>query len=187
MTKKEIADRKLYLDTLKTQLSLDDNQSVMTEMSMRAKQVEAILKALTSANINRDNIPGIDMYLNLEKNLVIKSYLKDLFFWDSIKLKSNGTDQILIAKGNYGHFAKLEGLDPRSDETYNLFSLEFSKVLDCINASLSYYQVENIDIIKDFDKPISKLWIKFLPSDEYLEYLDSIKFISHNRFLKKKR
>lgn len=186
MTKKEISDRKLYLDTLKSQLSLDDNQAVMSEMTARAKQIEGILKAITAANVNRDNIPGIDMYLSLEKNSVVKKYLKDLFFWDSVKLKSDGTDQILVAQANLSRFAKGENLNPKDDETYNLFKLEFSKVLDQINACTTYYQIENIKIQDEIDKPISRIWIKLLPSDSYLDYLKSIKFISHGRFFKSK-
>lgn len=186
MTKKEISDRKLYLNTLNSQLSLDDNQAVMREMSVRAKQIEGILKAITAANVNRDNIPGIDMYLNLEKNSVVKKYLKDLFFWDSIKLNSDGTDQVLVAKANLSKFAKGENLSSKDDETYNLFKLEFSKVLDQIDACTTYYQVDNIKIQIEIDKPISKIWIKLLPSDSYLEYLKSIKFISHDKFFKSK-
>ena len=77
MTKKEIQERKLYLDTLKTQLLLEDNAAVTSEMTARAKQIEGILKALISANVNCDNIPGMEIYVHLEKNLVIKKYLKD--------------------------------------------------------------------------------------------------------------
>ena len=51
MTKKEIQERKLYLDTLKTQLLLEDNAAVTSEMTARAKQIEGILKALISANV----------------------------------------------------------------------------------------------------------------------------------------
>ena len=40
MTKKEIQERKLYLDTLKTQLLLEDNAAVTSEMTTRAKQIE---------------------------------------------------------------------------------------------------------------------------------------------------
>ena len=136
MTKKEIQDRKLYLDTLKTQLLLEDNAAVTAEMTTRAKQIEGILKALVSANVNCDNIPGIDIYVHLEKNFVIKKYLKDLFFFDSIKLKNDGTDQFLVASANINKFAKGEELNTRNDETYNLMKQEFSKVLDQINACL---------------------------------------------------
>lgn len=187
MTKIEIQERKLYLDTLKTQLSLDDNQAVMTEMSARAKQVEGILKALVSANVNCDNIPGLDIYIRIEKNLVIKKYLKDLFFFDTIKLKSDGTDQILIATANLSKFAKGENLDPKSDETYLTMKLEFSKVIDQINNCLAYFQIQNVKVIEEYDKPISKVWLKLLPSDNYLDYLKKIKFISHGKFFIKKK
>ena len=59
MTKKEINDRKLYLETLKSDLALNDNAAVMAEMTQRAKQAEGILKALVSANINHDNIKSL--------------------------------------------------------------------------------------------------------------------------------
>lgn len=186
MTKKEIGDRKLYLDTLKSQLSLDDNQAVTSEMTARAKQIEGILKVITAANVNRDNIPGIDIYLSIEKNPIVKKYLKDLFFWDSLKLKSDGTDQILVAQANLSRFAKGMNLNTKDDETHDLFKLEFSKVLDQINACTTYYQIENIKIQDEIDKPISRIWIKLLPSDSYLDYLKSIKFISHGRFFKSK-
>lgn len=187
MTKKEIQDRKLYLDTLKTQLLLEDNAAVTVEMTTRAKQIEGILKALVSANVNCDNIPGIDIYVHLEKNFVIKKYLKDLFFFDSIKLKNDGTDQFLVAGANINKFAKGEELNTRNDETYNLMKQEFSKVLNQINACLNYFQIENIKVIDEYDKPISKIWIKLLPSDSYLDYLKKIKFISHGKFFTKKK
>lgn len=183
MTKKEIIDRKLYLETLKTQLSLDDNAAVTTEMTARAKQVEGILKALVSANVNRDNIPGIQMFVKLEKNQVIKNYLKDLFFFDTLKLKSNATDQFLVAEANLAKFAKGENLNSKDDETYNLMRLELSKAIDQINACIMYFQIENIKVIEEYDKPISRIWIKLLPSDNYLDYLKKIKFISHEKFL----
>lgn len=187
MTKKEIQERKLYLDALKTQLSLEDNAAVTSEMTTRAKQIEGILKALVSANVNCDNIPGMEIYVHLEKNLVIKKYLKDLFFFDSIKLKSDGTDQILVATANLNKFAKGEELNTRNNETYTLMKQEFSKVLDQINSCLNYFQIENIKVIDEYDKPISKIWIKLLPSDSYLDYLKKIKFISHGKFFTKKK
>lgn len=187
MTKKEIQERKLYLDALKTQLSLEDNAAVTSEMTTRAKQIEGILKALVSANVNCDNIPGMEIYVHLEKSLVIKKYLKDLFFFDSIKLKSYGTDQILVATANLNKFAKGEELNTRNDETYILMKQEFSKVLDQINSCLNYFQIENIKVIDEYDKPISKIWIKLLPSDNYLDYLKKIKFISHGKFFTKKK
>ena len=76
MNKKEINDRKLYLETLRSDLTLNDNAAVMTEMTQRAKQVEGILKALVSANINHDNIPGIEIFTKIDKNLIVKKYLK---------------------------------------------------------------------------------------------------------------
>ena len=187
MTKKEIQERKLYLDTLKTQLLLEDNAAVTSEMTTRAKQIEGILKALISANVNCDNIPGMEIYVHLEKNLVIKKYLKDLFFFDAIKLKSDGTDQILVASANINKFAKGEELNTRNDETYILMKQEFSKVLDQINSCLNYYQIDNIKVIDEYDKPISKIWIKLIPSDNYLDYLNKIKFIPHGKFFEKKK
>ena len=187
MTKKEIQERKLYLDALKTQLSLEDNAAVTSEMTTRAKQIEGILKALISANVNCDNIPGMEIYTHLEKNLIIKKYLKDLFFFDSIKLKSDGTDQILVATANLNKFAKGEELNTCNDETYTLMKQEFSKVLDQINSCLNYFQIENIKVIDEYDKPISKIWIKLLPSDSYLDYLKKNKFISHGKFFSKKK
>ena len=174
MTKKEIQERKLYLDTLKTQLLLEDNAAVTSEMTARAKQIEGILKALISANVNCDNIPGMEIYVHLEKNLVIKK-------------KSDGTDQILVASANINKFAKGEELNTRNNETYILMKQEFSKVLDQINSCLNYYQIDNIKVIDEYDKPISKIWIKLIPSDNYLDYLNKIKFIPYGKFFAKKK
>lgn len=187
MTKSEIQSRKLYLDTLMSQLSLEDNAAVTSEMTARAKQVEGILKALVSANVNCDNIPGISIYTKLEKNLVIKKYLKDLFFFDTLKLSKTPEDRILVAEAKINGFAKGEKILTKDEETYNLMKLEFSKVLDQINGCLSYFQVENIEVIVDYDKPISRIYIKLLPSDSYLDYLKQIKFIPIGKFITKNK
>lgn len=185
MTKTEIQSRKLYLDTLMSQLSLEDNAAVTSEMTARAKQVEGILKALVSANVNCDNIPGISIYTKLEKNLVIKKYLKDLFFFDTLKLSKTSEDRILVAEAKLNGFAKGEKLLSKDEETYSLMKLEFSKVLDQINNCLSYFQIEDIEVIVDYDKPISRIYIKLLPSDSYLDYLKKIKFIPIGKFITK--
>lgn len=184
MTKKEIADRKLYLDTLKTQLSLDDNQAVITEMSARAKQIEAIIKALAAANINRDNIPGIDMFLKANKNPVIKRYLSDLFFFDLVGVQESITDKFIVAQGNIQSFARGSKRLVKDQETKDLFRIEFKHVADYIDAALSYYQVNDIEIIVEHDIPISKVWIRLYPSEAYQEYLQKIKFIPLKKFLK---
>lgn len=184
MTKKEITDRKLYLDTLKTQLSLEDNQAVITEMQYRAKQIEAILKSLSSANINRDNIPGMDMFLKLEKSPIIKKYLSDLFFFDLVELQSFISDKFIVAQGNIQNFAKGTKLLVKDNETKDLFKLEFKHIVDYIDAALSYYQVNDIELIVDYDIPISRAWIKLYPSDNYQRYLQKIKFIPLKRFFK---
>ena len=84
MTKKEIQSRNNYLQSLRAKLSLEDNAAVAIEMTARAKQIEGLIKALNSANVNCDNIPGIEIYPKLEKSLVVKKYLKDLFFFSLI-------------------------------------------------------------------------------------------------------
>ena len=187
MTKKEIIDRKLYLDSLKSDLTLNDNAAVVAEMTQRAKQIEGLLKALTSANINCDTTPGIQIFTRIDKNLVVRKYLNDLFFFDAIKLKSNDTDRFIVAEANLGKFAKGVNLLSKDDETYKLMKLEFSKVLDQINSCTTYYQVDNIKVIDEYDKPISRIYIKLLPSDSYLDYLKKIKFISHGKFFSSKK
>ena len=187
MTKKEITDRKLYLDSLKSDLALNDNAAVVAEMTQRAKQIEGLLKALTSANINCDTTPGIQIFTRIDKNLVVRKYLNDLFFFDAIKLKSNDTDRFIVAEANLGKFAKGVNLLSKDDETYKLMKLEFSKVLDQINSCTTYYQVDNIKVMDEYDKPISRIYIKLLPSDSYLDYLKKIKFISHGKFFSSKK
>ena len=44
-----------------------------------------------------------------------------------------------------------------------------------------------IKVIDEYDKPISKIWIKLIPSDNYLDYLNKIKFIPHGKFFAKKK
>ena len=88
---------------------------------------------------------------------------------------------------NINKFAKGEELNTRNDETYILMKQEFSKVLDQINSCLNYYQIDNIKVIDEYDKPISKIWIKLIPSDNYLDYLNKIKFIPHGKFFAKKK
>ena len=187
MNKKEINDRKLYLETLRSDLTLNDNAAVMAEMTQRAKQVEGILKALVSANINHDNIPGIKIFTKIDKNLVVKKYLKDLFFFDTMKLTSDGTDKFLVAEANLFKFAKGENMSTKDDETYTLMKQEFDKVLDQINHCIEYYMIENIKVLDEIDKPTSRIYIRFLPSDSYLEYLKKIKFISHGKFFSSKK
>lgn len=187
MTNKEIQSRKEYLQTLRARLSLEDNAAVAIEMTARAKQIEGLIKALNSANVNCDNIPGMEIYPKLDKSLVVKKYLKDLFFFDTLKLKKYATDQILVAKADLSKFAKGEDMDPRSNETYQSWTNEFSKVIDQVNACLNYYQIENINVVEEYDKPISKLWIQLVPSDYYLEYLKKIKFISFGKFFSTKK
>lgn len=177
MTKKEIADRHEYLNALKSSLSLEDNQSILIEMTARAKQIEGIVKSLSSANINRDNIPGIDIYLNINKSLVVKKYLSDLFFFDRLYLSTNESDKVLVAYGNIQKFASGTKLLVKDESTYTEFKSEFTKVHKFIDSALSYYNVNDIELIVEHDKPISKIWIRLLPSDKYLEYLKRIKFI----------
>ena len=187
MNKKEINDRKLYLETLRSDLTLNDNAAVMSEMTQRAKQVEGILKALVSANINHDNIPGITIFTEIDKNLTVKKYLKDLFFFDTMKLTSNGTDKFLVAEANLFKFAKGENMSTKDDETYTLMKQEFDKVLDQINHCIEFYMIENIKVLDEIDKPTSRIYIRFLPSDSYLDYLKKIKFISHGKFFSSKK
>lgn len=187
MTKKEIQSRNDYLQSLRAKLSLEDNAAVAIEMTARAKQIEGLIKALNSANVNCDNIPGMEIYPKLEKSLVVKKYLKDLFFFDTLKLKKDATDQILVAKADLGKFAKGEDMDARSNETYQSWANEFSKVIDQVNACLNYYQIENINVVEEYDKPVSKLWIQLVPSEYYLEYLKRIKFVSFGKFFSTKK
>ena len=187
MTKKEINERKLYLETLRSDLSLNDNAAVMEEMSQRAKQIEGIIKALASANINCDNIPGIQIFTKIDKNLTVKKYLKDLFFFDTVKLTSKDTDKFLVAEANLFKFAKGENLSTKDEETYTLMKQEFGKVLDQINYCIEYYMIENIKVLDEIDKPTSRIYIRFLPSDSYLDYLKKIKFISHGKFFSSKK
>lgn len=186
MTKKEIQSRNNYLQSLRAKLSLEDNAAVAIEMTARAKQIEGLIKALNSANVNCDNIPGMEIYPKLEKSLVVKKYLKDLFFFDTLKLKKDATDRILVAKADLGKFAKGENMDARSNETYQSWNNEFSKVIDQVNACMNYYQIENINVVEELDKPISKLWIQLVPSEYYLEYLKKIKFVSFGKFFSTK-
>ena len=125
MNKKEINARKVYLESLKSDLTLNDNAAVMSEMTQRAKQVEGILKALVSANINHDNIPGITIFTEIDKNLTVKKYLKDLFFFDTMKLTSNGTDKFLVAEANLFKFAKGENMSTK-DKKNCVFLRNFS-------------------------------------------------------------
>ena len=75
MTKKEITDRKLYLDSLKSDLALNDNAAVVAEMAQRAKQIEGLLKALTSANINCDTTPGIQIFTRIRNIYCIFTFI----------------------------------------------------------------------------------------------------------------
>ena len=186
MIKKEIQLRKLYLNTLKTQLLLEDNAAVTSEMTARAKQIEGIIKALGNANINCDNIPGLQIFFNLDKNLIVKKYLKDLFFFETNQLSKISSDEILIAEANLAKFSKGEKLNSKDSETYELMKNEFSKMYDQINNCLSYYQIEDIKLIRSDDKPISRMALKLLPSYNYLQYLKKIKFISNNKFTSSK-
>lgn len=182
MTKKEISDRKLYLSTLRSQLSLDQNQLVSNEMAYRSKHLEGIIKALRSADINKDTIKGIDVFINADKSLVGKKYVEDLFFWESSKLDNSGSDMILIAKANLQVYAKGMNLSTKDPDTYKSMKLEFSKVIDQINSCLTYYQIDNVKIIDEYNSPICKAWIKLFPTDTYLDYLKEIKFIPHGKF-----
>lgn len=187
MTRNDIISRKEYLESLRKELSFNNDTRVANEMAYRAKQVEGILKALVSANINRDNIPGIQLYTKLEKNLTIKKYLNDIFFFDSEKLKCNGTDRILIADANLVKFASGENLNSKDKNTSLVFNNEFSKVIDFVNAAVNYYQIENINLIEEDNSLVRKLWIKLLPSDKYLDLLDNISFRSHEKFFTHKK
>lgn len=186
MTNKEISDRKLYLGALRSQLSLDNNQSVSNEMVYRSKHLESIIKALRSTDINKDSIKGIDVYINADKSFVGKCYLKDLFFWESSKLNNSGSDMILIAKANLQAYCKGASLSTKDPDAYESMKLEFSKVIDQFNSCLSYYQIDNAKVIVEYNNPICKAWIKLFPTEAYLDYLKEIKFIPHGKFFKKK-
>ena len=55
---------------------------------------------------------------------------------------------------------------------------EFDKVLDQINHCIEYYMIENIKVLDEIDKPTSRIYIRFLPSDSYLDYLKKINYLS---------
>lgn len=184
MSNKNITDRKLYLNNLKNDLYLNDNAAVTSEMIYRAKHIESLSKALLSANVNRDNVLGINMHIELKKNPIIKKYLQDLFFFDMEKLKPNGSTKILVADANLFNYCKAHKLDSKDDTSYGLLKSDFSKVSNHITACISYFQVENIKEYDEYNKPLCRTWIRILPSKQYLDYLNKIKFISHEKYIK---
>lgn len=184
MTSKQIADRKDYLESMRSDLSLNENLMVITEMSKRVRRIEYIYKSLVSASINADNIPGINIYTRITKNKVVAAYLEDYFFFDTIKLSSTASDKILVAEANLFKFAKGIGITSTDSKAPTMMKKEFAKVEELILAGLSYSQVDYITTSVEEDKGTIKMYIRLHPSDTYKNDLKSVNFISHEKFFK---
>ena len=182
MKKSEINERKVYLQSLRTDLSLNDNAAVSNEMNARAKHIEAIRKALISANVNIENVPGISIFPNINKSKIGSKYLHDLFYFETIKDDSKA----IITKGDFNIFCRSKNISTKDKDSWDKFKLEFSKVVDQINACIAYFNIENIEVEVEYDAPNCKVYIKLLPSEDYKEYLKKIKFVSLDKFISQK-